>query len=296
VAGKQLSRPGDINLKLNSLIRKIGGSSARLMGRKSMALESPTLGQAWRFPYGAFRFATRLPKGTKYTMQASTDLRTWTEIGQGTATEAPLEYVDSEAFKFTHRFYRLQAGKVFSANIIGFASVTLAPGFSMIANPFDSSQTVGEMFKGWPEGTTLNKFDTRLFRLTENGVKSGQWSDEGERLLPGEGAIFFNPTSDYKSASFVGDVMQGLLSVPIPSGFSVRSSLVPQSGSLADDLGFPIANGDVIHIFDREHQKYVLHPYAEGKWTAGAPVLSVGESFWVAKAEPGNWTKTLVVE
>ena len=27
--------------------------------------------------------------------------------------------------------------------------------------------SVGELFQGWPDGTTLNKFDTRFFRLDE---------------------------------------------------------------------------------------------------------------------------------
>ncbi len=159
--------------------------------------------------------------------------------------------------------------------------------------PFDSpSNCVAEMFKGWPDGTTLNKFDTRFFKLAENEIKFEKWTNPTEQLMPGEGAIFFNPTSDYKAHSFVGDVLQGNLSVPIPGGFSIRSSLLPQPGSL-DDLDFPIANGDVIHLFDRDQQKYVLYPYEGDKWTAGLPVVSVGESFWVAKTEPGNWTRHL---
>ena len=114
--------------------------------------------------------------------------------------------------------------------------------------------------------------------------------------MHGEGAIFFNPTSDYKTASFTGEVIQGQLAVPIPAGFSVRSSLVPQPGNLLDDLNFPVTNGDVIHIFDRERQKYVLHPYEDGKWTAGPPIVGVGESFWVAKTEPGNWIRNFKIE
>jgi hypothetical protein len=277
-------------LKLGSLIREIGGK------KNKESLAPPALGEPLRVPYGPFRFSSRLPKGRAYVVQASTDLKTWTAIGEGTAPEGTLEYIDSEAFKFTYRFYRLLAGKVVSANILGYAAVALVPGFSMIANPFDSAQTVSDIFKGWPEGTTFHRFDTRLFRLMENAIKRDAWGNPTEKLMPGEGAIFFNPTSDYKSANFVGEVMQGQLSVPVPSGFSVRSSLVPQPGNLADDLGFPIANGDVIHLFDRERQKYVLHPFDEGKWTAGPPVVSVGESFWVAKAEPGNWTRNSVVE
>lgn len=247
-----------------------------------------------RFPYGPFRFRARVPRGIEYSVLSSTDLKTWSLNVQASAKEEMLEYIDSEAFKFSFRFYRLQLGEIFSVNVLGYASVSLPPGFSMVANPFDTSQTVEDIFKGWPEGTTFNKFDTSLFRLTENGIKAGKWTNPYEKLSPGEGAIFFNPTSDYKSVSFVGQVIEGNLSVPIPSGFSIRSALIPQPGSL-ESLGFPIANGDVIHIFDRERQKYVLHPYENGQWTSGAPVLSVGEAFWVAKTEPGNWSYHLTI-
>jgi hypothetical protein len=132
--------------------------------------------------------------------------------------------------------------------------------------------------------------------LVENGVKGGKWINKTEKLVPGEGAIFFNPSTDYRSVSFAGEVLQGHLSMPVPSGFSIRSSLVPQPGNLVEDLHFPVANGDVIHLFEREHQKYVLYPFEDGKWTAGPPIIGVGEAFWVAKTEPGNWIRNVTAE
>ena len=283
-------------MKLNSLLQRIGSRAPFLGGAKHQSVNPPTLANAMRFPYGPFRFKTQLPKGVEFTVLASTDLRTWTNIGRGKGAEEAVEFIDSEAFKFSYRFYRVLAGEIASLNVIGYASVSLPPGFSMIGNPFASPDTIADTFKGWPDGTTLNKFDTTLFRLTENAVKQGKWTDAYEKLQNGEGAIFFNPTTDYKSASFTGEVIQGNLAMPIPAGFSVRSSLVPQAGNLVDDLGFPITNGDVIHLFDRERQKYVLHPYEDGKWSAGAPVVGVGEAFWVAKTEPGNWLRSFSAE
>jgi len=129
--------------------------------------------------------------------------------------------------------------------------------------------------------------------MTDNEVKHGKWSNPTEKLVLGEGAIFYNPTSDYNSLNFVGTVTQGRLSVPIPAGFSVRSSLVPQPGHLHEDLGFPITEGDVIHLFDHDQQKYVLYPFEDGKWTKGSPVVGICESFWVAKTEAANWTRTI---
>ena len=95
-----------------------------------------------------------------------------------------------------------------------------------------------------------------------------------------------------KQGLFVGEVDQSHVSLPIPSGFSIRSALSPQAGNI-EDMGFPIGEGDVVHLFDRDRQKYVLHPYEGGKWKDGPPMVSIGESFWIAKTEPGNWTKSL---
>ena len=271
---------------------KVGNT--RLFKRRSgAAIIPPILKEGIRFPYGPFRFKIVLPKGTEYSILASTDLANWLTISNGIAMEEAVEYVDSDASKNNHRFYRVTAGdEVSSANILGFASITLPPGFSLIANPLDGqSNAISDLFKEWPDGTALNKFDTRLFKLAENAVVRGKWSNPSERLLPGEGAIFFNPTSDYKTHSFVGDVLHGQPSIPIPSGFSMRSSLIPRLGGLVEDLGFPIADGDVIHLFDRDQQKYNLHPYEEGKWKAGPPIVGIGESFWAAKSEAGNWVE-----
>src|ERR1043166_8302312 len=180
----------------------------------------PILGSGTRFPYGPFRFETALPEEVRYEIQASSDLARWITIAEDVAPDAGIEYVDSEASKYNHRFYRVVANEVHSANVIGYASTTLPPGFSMIANPFEAANNeVGELFKDWPDGTTFNKFDTRLFRLSDNAVKHGKWTNPVEKLLPGEGGIFFNPTTDYKSLNFAGHVLQENLSVPIPAGF-----------------------------------------------------------------------------
>ena len=68
-------------------------------------------------------------------------------------------------------------------------------------------------------------------------------------VLPGEGGIFFNPTSDYRSLNFAGEVMRENLSMPIPAGFSVRSPLLPQRGQLheqeAADLFDDVALVDI---------------------------------------------------
>ena len=258
-------------------------------------MSPPVLADPVRFPYGPFKFKVQTAKKTLCRIDASTDFTHWIPLGPESSFSDNQEYVDSEAPKFGQRFYRVVWQGIASKTAVGFVSMTLPPGFSLIGNPFQrGNNAVGEAFKGWKNGTTLNKFDTLLVRLTENAVKNERWTNSNQQLLPGEGAIFFNPTEDYKVQNFVGEVSEGHFTMPIPSGFSLRSSLVPQGGNLLDDLQFPITDGDVVHLFDRDRQVYVLHRFENGKWTGPPPVLGVGEAFWIAKAEAGNWMKSLI--
>src|SRR5436309_15376760 len=115
--------------------------------RRETQAAPPVLTDGTRFPYGPFRFKTALLKGTAYSVLASGDLVNWNSIGSGTATTEGLEYVDSDASKFSHRFYRVMAREVSSSNTLGFASVTLPPGFSLLGNPLNGpSNTVGHLF------------------------------------------------------------------------------------------------------------------------------------------------------
>jgi hypothetical protein len=259
---------------------------------KDAVATAPSLSSAIRFPHGAFQFQVQVTNGCGYDIQSSPDIRNWTSLASGTAQTDSVDYIDSEASKFSFRFYRALCGQFASRNILGYCSVTIPPGFSMIANPFNApSNAVSALLPKMPEGTTLCKFDTSLFRLTNNAVKDGKWTNPNEKLAPGEGAIFFNPTNEFNTLNFFGDVSQGRLLNPIPAGLSIRSSLVPQPGRLNTDLGFPIADGDVIHIFDRDQQKYVLYPYSAQEWERNPPTVGVGESFWVGKTNPGNWVR-----
>lgn len=280
-----------------NFLSSVGESIGSFFSRgKSSSTAAPRLVSPLRFPYGPFQFKFQLPKGTDYDIQASTNLETWQSICPGRCGSDLVDFVDGDASRFGHRFYRVLAGKVLSVNAIGFATVNAAPGYSLIANPLQAtSNAVAAILPSMPEGTTLNKFDTSLFKLTENSVTAGRWSNPDETLSPGEGAIFFNPTSDFRSINLVGDVMQGHLLMPIAAGFSIRSSQIPKLGRLHSELGFPVGEGDVVHLFDRNHQKYVIHEYAPSKWESAPPVVGVGEAFWIGKTTPANWIQSFTL-
>jgi hypothetical protein len=96
--------------------------------------------------------------------------------------------------------------------------------------------------------------------------------------------------------TFVGEVPTGSLSNPIPAGFSIRSSQVPQAGRLVADLGFPAAEGDTVYQFNNAANSYNSSTFDLGEWVpAGEPNIKVGESFFVRKAAPATWTRTFNV-
>ena len=281
-------------MNVNTLLPTVGGFVTSFIKKnKASAVVAPVLTSPLRFPHGPFQFHIRMAVSSTYEVHACTDLQNWSCLGSGTVGGSDgIDYVDSEASKFGFRFYRVKTPSASSANIVGYASVPFPPGFSMIANPLNApSNTVGLLFPGLPDGTTFCKFDTRLFRLTNNAVKMGKWVNPAEILNPGEGALIFNPTSDFKTLHFSGDVPQGDLLNPIPAGFSIRSSLVPQPGRLNVELEFPLTDGDVIHIFDRDQQKYIIYPFPAKEWETHPPTIGVGESFWIGKTTPGNWAR-----
>jgi len=286
----QLTRPSWSSGAVNPLLARLAETVH--FTRKRPHLDAFRPFDPVRIPYGAFHFKFQLAPGFNYSVEACTDLKSWQEISRGSSKGEVIHYIDSAAYKFTYRFYRVRTGATFSESVIGYAAVSLPPGHSMISNPFVGKQTVGELFCQWPNGTQLSRFDPTLFKLVENRVQQGKWTRPDTRMAHGEGVLFFNPTSDYKSATFVGEVLAGRQSIPVPSGFCIRGSLLPLPGAL-DELEFPLQDGDVIHLFDRERQKYVLHPFEGGAWSNGPAVIGVGESFWVAKSKPATWSVDL---
>jgi hypothetical protein len=145
-----------------------------------------------------------------------------------------------------------------------------------------------------PEGTTLYKFNPATGAYQGNAFEFGAWADPTMTLNPGEGAFVLNPTVAFFNALFVGEVKQGPLSTPLVAGFQIVASQVPQSGALDTVLGFPVAEGDTVYLFNNATGSYAGSTFEFGEWVA--PVPKVGEAFFVNKVAAGTWTRTFTVE
>jgi hypothetical protein len=286
-------RPG------NRFMSKVSDFVTRIFARNRPAGKRvpPELTAPCRLPHGAFEFQIQATKGAQYEIQVSTNLRQWLSWTQDQAPADSFKIHDSEAGRLHARFYRARVGDLCSKQVIGFAGLTLSPGYSMIANPFvGNANTVSALLPVMPEQATFSKFDLLMFRLTNNLFENGRWSNPNETLLPGEGALVGNTGSKPRTLFLAGRIMHGHLSNSLPGGFSIRSSLIPVAGQLDTDLRFPIGEGDAIHIFDRDKQDYVVHTFASGKWSPAPPIIGIGESFWVAKSQAENWVQEFFPE
>jgi hypothetical protein len=251
---------------------------------------TPTLSEAVKVPHGPFRFSIRLSIGVTYEVFASGDLEAWAPVATGVSTDEHVEFSDAEAFQHAARFYRVVAGGKASRNIVGFAGTVIPPGFGMVSNPFlNDDNSVAALLPRVPEGTTLCKFDVNTSRLTNNAFKNGKWTLGVETLQPGEGAIFFNPGHQPLHLDFSGTVAQGELVNPLGAGFSLRGSMLPKIGRICGDLGLPLSDGDVIHVFDRKQQRYQVYKFPVKNWHSVQPGLDLCEGFWCGKVSPGSW-------
>jgi len=186
------------------------------------------------------------------------------------------------------------AQTVYSVNAVGYVNTTLVPGFNLISNPLNAEDnTVVALFSALPNLSKVYKFDAGTGTYAISTKAPFGWSDKTMTLVPGEGAFVYVPGTENVTVTFVGEVPQGTLTVQLPAGFSIASSIVPQEASL-NDIGYPAVLGDKVYTYDNGYTTYTRS--FGSNWTPGAPVIKVGEAFFAYKAtEAAEWTREFSV-
>jgi hypothetical protein len=200
--------------------------------------------------------------------------------------------------------------------VVGYVNATYGAGFWLVANPLnagDGKNTVGMLFGhndvGYPapvvpDGCILYKFVNATGAYDINSFDVDQWTDPAMSLAPGDGAFLRIPPGQTAKVTFVGEVLQGNLSNPIPKGFSIKSSQVPQAAVLTKDvnmpadtldLGFPAADGDIVYKWKNAEKVYGIYAFDVDQWSE-PPIIDVAESFFVRKVAATTWTRTFNVQ
>jgi hypothetical protein len=185
---------------------------------------------------------------------------------------------------------------VYSLNVVGYVNVDLPTGFTMIANPLNATNNgINTVLPDVPVGSLLYKFSGSFGSPAEFFGPGVGW-DVNLTLAPGEGAFISVPSA--KTVTFVGEVVQGNTTNSLPAGFSIRSSIVPQSAGLSSVLGFPAVAGDLVYFFNKATQNYaggIYESFGGNLWDPAEPAPAVGQAFWVQKAAQANWVRNFTV-
>jgi hypothetical protein len=189
---------------------------------------------------------------------------------------------------------------VYSVNAVGYVQQSLVPGqFAMIANPLNTTNNRISSILVLPDanaGSQVWKWTGSSYTSAIwQGVADG-WTQPNLTLNPGEGCFIKLLGTAYTN-TWVGEVMQGTLSNSIPVGFSIRSSMVPQSGD-ADSLGISTAAtpGDTLYRFNPLTGTYqsAIYQGAPDGWTSST-ALNVGQSFFYKTTAVNPWVRTFSV-
>jgi hypothetical protein len=194
-------------------------------------------------------------------------------------------------------FTAATAQSVYSVNAVGYVNLNIGSGFTMIANPLNTTNnTIGSLLTALPDFTLLYKWNESTVQFDIATFAFGSWLDHPEYTLnPGEGA-FISSDSPF-TVTFVGEVLQGDLTNSIPANFSIRSSKVPQTGTVTA-LGLTgLSDFDLIYKWNPAAlpPQYDVFTFAFGGWLGDEPVINVGESFFLSTSAPLNWTRTFSV-
>jgi len=214
--------------------------------------------------------------------------------------------------------------QVYSVNAVGYVNKTLTPGFNFVSNPLlaadNKISTLFNNFQGGPrDGTTIYKFSNGGF-LTAGFDEIAGWGGAGAdvTVVPGEGVFVFIPNpigaeAPNKTVTFVGEVVQNNTSTPLPRGFSMKSSVVPQAvrpdnvkNTDGSSANIPAVDGDTIYRWIPATKGYKTYGYTQfdpqtpGEWSSGAevglPTFDVGEAFYYFRLGAATtWNRTFSV-
>jgi len=191
---------------------------------------------------------------------------------------------------------------VYSVNAVGYVNTDLLKGFNLINNPLNNTATDGNLvkslFAALPGGSQVYVFNGANYDTAVVDDFTGEITGPGATKVIAPGTGVFVRVDAAGVVTFVGEVPAGNLSNPIPKGFSIRASQVPQAGTLVADLKFPVAEGDQIYKYQNATGKYATYTFTFGAWERtdqtlpAEPALAVGEAVFVRTDVAKDWTRT----
>jgi len=185
---------------------------------------------------------------------------------------------------------------VYSLNIVGYVNYTQPAGkYAIITNPLkQGGNDVSEIFSAGAQYPGLT-----VFKRNSAGTGYDQSSYDSDLngwsaplvVNPGDGVWLATPSGTPFTNTFVGEVIQSS-SNPLPAGYSIKGSVLPQAGLVQTDLLIPGAAGDTIFAWNGSNG-YDQFPYDVdiGFWSP-EPTIPICGAFWYYNAgATKNWVR-----
>ena len=149
---------------------------------------------------------------------------------------------------------------VYSLNVVGYVNVKTVGGisFNMIANPLNNTNNnITNLFKGVNDGDQISTWDANIQDVSATVYTYSAFAQnwDGSRIMkPGEGFFYLNTGNDLTN-TFVGEVVQGSYTNPVPIlggiSFNMIASSVPIGGSFTNAIvGIAAQDGDQVSTWD----------------------------------------------
>jgi hypothetical protein len=216
---------------------------------------------------------------------------------------------------------------VYSLNVVGYINVPLATlanpngDLNFIANQLDldgtgSANTLASVLgndSAWVSGTQVYGWDGAAWVGASFNKLNNTWPASPPAAVlaavqVGNGFFLKNGTvvGGKTNLTLVGNVMQGALANPIPAGFSVVSSMVPEANTLTNlNLTVPqLGHPSVIYKWDSAAQGWVGRstsiigqggvPHWGGASTDVS--LAIAEAAFLSSASNTSWNRNFTVQ
>jgi uncharacterized protein YkuJ len=186
--------------------------------------------------------------------------------------------------------------QVYSVNAVGYVNIAAPSGFSMIAHQFVvPSRTLASLLPNPLPATQIYKLTPTGYQISTFDDIDLVWTPDPNATIDLGGGAFINSPGP-QTLTFVGEVPQGSLVTPTPAGFSIRSSQVPQAGTVTA-LGLIGQPADQIYKLGPTGYEIFTFDDIDLVWSPTEPSVAVGESFFLNKAPGGSatWTRTFSV-
>jgi hypothetical protein len=190
---------------------------------------------------------------------------------------------------------------VYSLNIVGYATVTIPSGYSLMANPLSAGVTNGaNEIMPIIDGEVILTWNNATSKFVQTGFDSGfgGWIDANNNpsvppsLAPGQGFFFLNPVGP-TNVTFVGQVVPNpgtTNHITLPSGYSLIGSAIPATVPAITNapVSLPVLDGMAILSWNNATTKYVQTGFDSGfgGWIdansnpSTAPGYTIGEGFF----------------